>query len=75
MVYSDPKDSKLYQLPGGDPVRPRHVAEKEDEVLYKVYVSGSRGGEAQYCRPYVTMAPPVMGHFSAGMQQFKCLEY
>ena len=60
VVYSDPKDSKLYQMPGGDPVRPRQASEKEDDVLYKVYVSGGRG-ESQYCRPYVTMRPPIMG--------------
>ena len=51
VVYSDPKDSKLYQVPGADP-RP----ETEADVLYKVYVSSGR--EAQYCRPYITMKHP-----------------
>ena len=50
VVYSDPKDSKLYQVPGAEP-RP-----ETEDVLYKVYVSSGR--EAQYCRPYITMKPP-----------------
>ena len=59
VVYSDPKDSKLYQVPGAEP-----KPESED-VLYKVYVSGR---EAQYCRPYNTMKhPPTQTTVSTGM--------
>ena len=59
VVYSDPKDSKLYQVPGADP-RP-----EAEDVLYKVYVSGR---EAQYCRPYVAMRSSVQ--HKTGMQYF-----
>lgn len=50
VVYSDPKDSKLYQTPGTDP-RPPAIPVSND-VLCKMYVTGR---ESQYCRPYVTM--------------------
>jgi hypothetical protein len=58
VVYSDPKDSKLYQMPGADP--------HQEEVLYKVhYVTGVR--ESQYCRPYITMrSPPMMTSINPG---------
>ena len=56
VVYSDPKDSKLYQVPGGDP-------KQKEDVLYKVYAvsgNGLGGREGQYCRPYMSMfkVPP-----------------
>jgi len=47
VVYSDPKDSKLYQVPGAEP-RP-----ETEDVIYKVYASPSQ--EKMYCRPYITM--------------------
>ena len=58
VVYSDPKDSKLYQTPGTDPPRPLQVTsaapppQPSNDVLCKMYVTGR---ESQYCRPYVTM--------------------
>ena len=59
VVYSDPKDSKLYQVPGAEP-RP-----ESEDMLYKVYVSGR---EAQYCRPYITMKhPPTQTTVPTGM--------
>ena len=56
VVYSDPKDSKLYQVPGGDP-KPV-LTQVELESPYKVYVSSGR--EAQYCRPYMTVTPSAV---------------
>ena len=61
VVYSDPKDSKLYQIPGAE-AKPA----SEDAQPYKVYMSEASAAprEDQYCRPYVTMRPP-----SSFMQQ------
>ena len=59
VVYSDPKDSKLYQIPGAGgaeaskPIASQDLAEINQP--YKVYMSPIR--EDQYCRPYVTMRP------------------
>ena len=56
VVYSDPKDSKLYQIPGAEAAKPIAAQDlAEINQPYKVYMSPIR--EDQYCRPYVTMRP------------------
>ena len=70
VVYSDPKDSKLYQIPGAE-AKPNPATVTAQDLAetngpYKVYMSPIR--EDQYCRPYVTMRP-FMQQQTSGMQR------